>query len=241
MNIFLFTFVLINGSLILTSFLRENNYIMLTHEQIWRAIDRLATTFGYSPSGLAKKSGLDPTSFNKSKRNGPDGKPRWPSTESISRVLAATGATMSDFIALVQDFDEPPSLSSAIPVIGFAQAGAKGFFDEEGYPKGDSWDEVHFPTFNSANDEGIYALEVSGDFMEPLYRSGDVLVVSPKSKIRKGDRAVIKLNNGEVMAKEIVRQNSKLVEIKSINPAHENRKISTNEIVWITRIIWVSQ
>lgn len=74
---------------------------MLTHEQIWCALDRLATTFGYSPSGLAKQSGLDATSFNKSKRHGPDGKPRWPSTESISRVLAATGATMSDFISLV--------------------------------------------------------------------------------------------------------------------------------------------
>ncbi len=214
---------------------------MLTHEQIWRAIDRLATTFGYSPSGLAKKSGLDPTSFNKSKRNGPDGKPRWPSTESIARILAATGATMSDFIALVQDFDDMPPLSTSIPVIGFAQAGAKGFFDEEGYPQGDSWDEVHFPDFKVANDDGIYALEVSGDSMEPLYRKGDTLVVSPKSKIKKGDRAVIKLTSGEVMAKEIVRQNSAGVELKSINPTHENRKIPTNEIIWLARIIWVSQ
>ncbi len=214
---------------------------MLTHDQIWRAIDRLATTFGYSPSGLAKKSGLDPTSFNKSKRHGPDGKPRWPSTESISRILSATGATMSDFIALVQDFDQPPSLSSSIPVIGFAQAGAKGFFDEEGYPSGDSWDEVHFPDFNAANDEGIYALEVSGDSMEPLYREGDILVVSPKSKVRKGDRVVLKTIGGEVMAKEVVKQSARQIEIKSINPAHENRKIPTGDIVWIARVIWVSQ
>lgn len=214
---------------------------MLTHDQIWRAIDRLATTFGYSPSGLAKKSGLDPTSFNKSKRHGPDGKPRWPSTESISRILSATGATMSDFIALVQDFDKAPSLSSSIPVIGFAQAGAKGFFDEEGYPSGDSWDEVHFPDFNVANDEGIYALEVSGDSMEPLYREGDVVVVSPKSKVRKGDRIVLKTTGGEVMAKEIVKQTARQIEIKSINPAHENRKIQMGDIVWIARVIWVSQ
>jgi phage repressor protein C with HTH and peptisase S24 domain len=214
---------------------------MLTHEQIWRAIDRLATTFGYSPSGLAKKAGLDPTSFNKSKRNGPDGKPRWPSTESISRILAATGATMADFLALVQDFDQPPSLSSSIPLIGFAQAGAKGYFDEEGYPSGDSWDEIHFPDFSAANDDGIYALEVSGDSMEPLYRAGDKLVVAPKSKVRKGDRVVIKTTEGEVMAKEIVRQNTKQVEIKSMNPAHENRKIPTSDIIWMARIIWVSQ
>lgn len=215
---------------------------MLTHEQIWRAIDRLATTFGYSPSGLAKKSGLDPTSFNKSKRIGPDGKPRWPSTESISRVLAATGATMSDFISLVEDVDaRNKSNILSIPVIGFAQAGAKGFFDEEGYPKGDSWDEVRFPEFNAADDDDIYALEVSGDSMEPLYREGDVLVLSPKSKTRVGDRVVIKTTGGEIMAKELTKQNSSRVEIKSLNPDHENRKIPASDIVWMARIIWVSQ
>lgn len=214
---------------------------MLTHEQIWHAIDRLATTFGYSPSGLAKKSGLDPTSFNKSKRIGPDGKPRWPSTESISRVLGATGATMSDFVSLVDDLKNQKPLSSSVPVIGFVQAGAKGFFDEEGYPKGDNWDEVHFPEFNATNDDGVYALKVNGDSMEPLYRTGDILVVSPKSKTRIGDRVIIKTTNGEVMAKEIVKQNSKRVEIKSINPEHKNREIPTTEIVWIARVIWVSQ
>ncbi len=73
----------------------------LKHEDIWAGIDRLASAFGYSPSGLAKKAGLDPTSFNKSKRTSPDGKPRWPSTESLSKVLAATDATMSDFIELL--------------------------------------------------------------------------------------------------------------------------------------------
>ena len=76
---------------------------MLTHEKIWLAIDRLAKAFGYSPSGLAKQAGLDPTSFNKSKRLSPDGKPRWPSTESISKILAVTGASMTEFMSLIED------------------------------------------------------------------------------------------------------------------------------------------
>ena len=215
---------------------------MLTHEQIWRAIDRLATSFGYSPSGLAKQAGLDPTSFNKSKRIGTDGKPRWPSTESISRILAATGATMSDFISLVDDIDRQNRKSGLlIPVIGFAQAGAKGYFDEDGYPQGDSWDEVRFPEFNASDDDEIYALEISGDSMEPLYRKGDVLVLSPKAKIRNGDRVVIKTTKGEVMAKELAKQSAAKIEIKSLNPDHENRKIPANDIAWMARIIWVSQ
>ena len=47
---------------------------MLTHAQIWTALDRLAARAGLSPSGLAKKAGLDPTTFNKSKRITPDGR-----------------------------------------------------------------------------------------------------------------------------------------------------------------------
>lgn len=212
---------------------------MLTHEQIWRAVDRLASTFGYSPSGLAKQSGLDPTSFNKSKRFGPDGKPRWPSTESISRILNATGAQMVEFVALVDEESELAQ-KKTIPVIGFAQAGSFGFFDEQGYPDGDSWDDIEFPEFES-KDDGTYALRINGDSMEPLYRQNDILVVSPKSSVRKGDRVIVKTTNGEVMAKELVRQNESLIELLSLNPNHENRKIPQNEISWIARILWVSQ
>jgi orotate phosphoribosyltransferase len=77
---------------------------MFSHAQIWQGLDKLAAKHGYSPSGLARAAGLDPTSFNKSKRISPDGKPRWLSTESLSKILHVTGSTMSDFIALL---DQP--------------------------------------------------------------------------------------------------------------------------------------
>jgi len=63
--------------------------------------DRLAERYGFSASGLAKKAGLDPTSFNRSKRLGPDGRPRWPSTESIAKILHVTGASVEEYIALL--------------------------------------------------------------------------------------------------------------------------------------------
>lgn len=214
----------------------------LTHDSIWRAIDRLATTFGYSASGLAKQAGLDPTSFNKSKRISAEGKPRWPSTESISRILAATGATMSEFLSLIDDSDGLTRKdASVIPLIGFAQAGAKGFFDEDGYPAGDAWDEVRFPDVGTAQDEGVFALEINGDSMEPLYREGDVLVVSTAQPVRRGDRVIVRTVKGEVMAKELVRQTASKVELKSLNPDHATRALSTGDISWIARILWVSQ
>jgi phage repressor protein C with HTH and peptisase S24 domain len=216
---------------------------MLTHENIWSAIDRLAAAFGYSPSGLAKQSGLDATSFNKSKRFSADGKPRWPSTESVSRVLAATGATMSDFLSLMDgngDISPRNIKSGFIPLLGFAQAGAEGYFDEDGYPAGDAWDEVRFPE-TDLNTAGAYALEISGDSMEPLYRNGDVLVASPTNAFRKGDRVVVRLTNGEVMVKELVRKTASKVELKSLNTRHANRVIPANDVSWIARVLWVSQ
>ncbi len=71
---------------------------MLTHSSIWSAIDALATEHGLSVSGLARRAGLDPTTFNKSKRISRDGKPRWPSTESVAKILNATGATLPDLV-----------------------------------------------------------------------------------------------------------------------------------------------
>jgi len=216
---------------------------MLTHENIWYALDRLAAAFGYSPSGLARQAGLDPTSFNKSKRFNADGKPRWPSTESIAHVLSATGATMGDFLALM-DSDENNTLGTAshtIPLIGFAKAGQKGFFDEDGYPVGDSWDEISFPQSDMLESGATYALEVTGDSMEPLYRAGDILVISPTAKIRKGDRVVVRTIKGEVMAKELARKSPVKIDLKSLNPAHENRTLSPTDISWMARILWVSQ
>ena len=216
---------------------------MWTHDIIWHAIDRLAAAFGYSASGLAKQAGLDPTSFNKSKRFSSDGKPRWPSTESISRVLEATGATMSDFLSMMDADDELSASaikSGFIPLLGFAQAGSKGFFDEDGYPKGDAWDEIKFPENEYATD-GTYGLEINGDSMEPLYRKGDVLVVSRDATIRRGDRVVLRTRKGEVMAKELVRKTASKVDLKSLNPEHDDLSIPANDVSWMARILWVSQ
>jgi len=70
---------------------------IMTHADVWHAIERFANAHGMSCSGLAKRSGLDPTTFNRSKRWSREGQPRWPSTNSISKILASTGASIQDF------------------------------------------------------------------------------------------------------------------------------------------------
>ena len=99
---------------------------MLTHAQVWAALDRMAERAGLSASGLAKKSGLDPTTFNKSKRITADGRERWPSTESIAKALAATNSSIDSFVQLIGD---GPRGAQSMPLLGLAQATTSGAFD----------------------------------------------------------------------------------------------------------------
>ena len=208
---------------------------LLTHSQVWTALDRLAERAGMSPSGLAKRSGLDPTTFNKSKRITADGRERWPSTESVSKALAATNSSIDAFVQLIGDGAR--SLQS-VPLLGLAEAGSSGHFDESGLPAGRGWDEVALP---QAADEHAYALEISGDSMKPAYRDGDIIVVSPGTPIRRGDRVVLKTSDGEVMVKELKRRTSRALELQSLNPAHADRTLDADEVAWIARIVWASQ
>jgi phage repressor protein C with HTH and peptisase S24 domain len=208
---------------------------MLTHDEIWTALDRLAERGGLSASGLAKKSGLDPTTFNKSKRVTPDGRERWPSTESVAKALAATNSSIDSFVQLIGD---SARAAQSVPLLGFAQAGSGGHFDDNGFPSGKGWDEVALP---SVNDEHAYALEISGDQMKPAYRDGDVIVVSPSTPIRRGDRVVVKTRGGEVMIREMKRRTAKTLELQSLNPGHADRTLAAADVEWIARIVWASQ
>ncbi|MCB4823262.1 S24 family peptidase [Roseicella aerolata] len=215
----------------------------MTHEDIWRALDALAAESGLSASGLARKAGLDATAFNPSKRIGADGRARWPSTESVAKVLAATGAGFAEFAALVTGAPALPrggrmAVGRRIPLIGLAQAGGEGYFDDGGYPVGGGWDEISVPEIADPN---AYALEISGESMEPVFRDGDVVIVSPGAPVRRGDRVVVRTLKGEVMAKELKRQSAKRIELRSLNTAHPDYSFELPEIAWMHRIVWATQ
>jgi phage repressor protein C with HTH and peptisase S24 domain len=210
---------------------------MLKHADIWQAIDRLAARYNLSASGLARRAGLDPTTFNKSKRITNAGKQRWPSTESIAKILEATGATLAEFVGEIGDRTQN-SLIRRIPVIGYAQAGNQGIFDDSGTPVGPGWGERAFPQIN---DPRAYALKISGDGLAPVYRDGDTIFVSPGAAVRLGDRVVLRTRHGEVMVMELHRQNARKVELAALNRAHPDHTLDSREIAWMARIVWVSQ
>lgn len=211
---------------------------MFTNQQLWRAIDLLAEQKGLSLAGLARAGGLDVTLFNFSKRKGPDGRDRWPSTESLSKMLNGTGTPIEVFMSLLTKASGYGSNGPTIPLIGMAQAGTGGFFDDAGFPSGGGWEEINIPR---VDDENAYALEVSGDSMEPVYRQGDVLIVSPNSNCRRGDRVVAKTLGGQVLFKILKRQTAKTIELESFNPDHKDITFEIDEMDWVARVLWVSQ
>ena len=211
---------------------------MLSHARIWAAIDRLAAANGLTASGLARRAGLDPTTFNRSKRTAGGGRPRWPSTESIAKILDATGTDIAHFLEFsAVERQGGTSATGDVPVLGLAQAGAGGYFDDSGLPVGVGWERVAFPG-TSGN---VFALEVNGDSMMPLYRDGDTIIVARDVACRRGDRVVVKTSKGEVMAKVLNRRKAGSVELLSLNTDHPTRTLSLGDVAWMARIIWASQ
>lgn len=210
---------------------------MLKHADVWRAVDRLAKEYGYSASGLARRAGLDPTTFNKSKRITREGKLRWPSTESVAKILTATGASLGEFVSYINE-GEGGGVYRNIPLVGQAQAGKNGYFDDAGYPTGAGWDEIPFP---GLGDPHAYALEISGESMEPVYRDGDIIIIAPQANIRRGDRVVVKTKGGEVMVKQLRRRSARAIEVQSLNPAHDDRTLLVEDVEWVARVVWASQ
>ncbi|MDH3662271.1 MAG: helix-turn-helix transcriptional regulator [Alphaproteobacteria bacterium] len=210
---------------------------MFTHPQVWAGIDKLAKEKGWSASRLAREAGLDPTTFNRSKRHTNQAKPRWPSTESLAKILDATSTSLETFVALM--FDESPTdrslPSERLRSVGFFDAGQAGLFDESGFPIGEAWDEIDFP---GISDKHAFSLEVQGDKMLPVYRDGDLLVISPSASIRRHDQVILKAGAGELLAGSLSRRTAQRLELESFAEGSEKLTFALKDVIWLSRIIW---
>ena len=213
---------------------------MFTHDEVWHGIDRLARERGLTASGLARRAGLDPTTFNPSKRVTKQSKPRWPSTESLAKILNATETSLDDFVALMADRprDAAPLTSHRLRCIAMDQAARPELFDEAGFPVGQAWDEIDFPNLE---DPHAYALEVRGDGFLPTYRDGDLAIVSPTAGIRRRDRIILKTKAGAILAGTLLRRTAQRIEIAPFPTDLEPQVLPVKEVAWQARIVWVSQ
>ena len=208
---------------------------MFSHSQIWQALDRLAEANGLSASGLAKAAGLDATSFNKSKRATPNGKPRWPTTESVAKCLDATRTSLEDFAGLLHGIQPSRRI---IPRIDLDRAGDRGLFDNSGHPLADGWEETDIFRIS---DRHAYALRITGNALLPAYRDGDTVIVSPGSSLKPKDRVLVKTTGGDCVIRLLQRETATSTEFALVSPPHSTHIVDHHDIEWMARIVWLTQ
>lgn len=214
---------------------------MLTHSGLWYALDEIARRNDLTPSGLARLAGLDSTALNKSKRVTSEGRLRWPSTESVAKILQVTGTSLEMFSALAADHSPRPnpSIVTAAPFITqvFLQEQAR-----QGGPKDIQemvqWDHIAFPV---PHGQFVYILEVSGNTLEPYYSDGDLLAIAPEAPLRRGDRVLFASQDGRIGARKLVRKTLESYEFRGLMPGDNPLIMAEQELLWVHRIVWVSQ
>ena len=206
----------------------------MQHGDIWRGIDLLARTHGLSTSGLARLAGLDATAFNKSKRLPKDGRPRWPSTESISRALEAVGADFGEFADLVTG-----QCGTSVPLFRYTDADLSGAFDASGMPARDGSERVRIPS--DEDGKAWFIIEIGAVELDRTYRSGDRLIVSRLAPLRPKDRVLIKPVSGDLITGLLVRNSDTHIELTAPADRASNRTLAWTGCDWIARILWVSQ
>ena len=193
------------------------------HERLWAAIDAIAARHGLTPSGLARRAGLDATAFNKSKRFTVDGRPRWPSTESIAKILGATGSDLGELVRLIDRHVSAPHPSAARAVTPtFA-----GFHDDGGLD-------------GTRHGTEPVSFRVVAPGMPPLYRTGDVLIVAPAETPRSGDRVVLRIDDGALEARVFLGRDAAGYELAAID-GEERQTIAAERVTCLARILWASQ
>jgi phage repressor protein C with HTH and peptisase S24 domain len=213
----------------------------MKHEDVWYAIDTLAANYGVSTSMLAKLAGLDPTTFNKSKRIGKDGKKRWPSTESLAKVMEVTGCGMNDIVPLIEDNSDA---GDYVPLLDIHQIKKTELFDNKGNlnESGTSLDGLDMSSFYG---NGNFALEINGNELSPFYYDGDVLIISSQASIRKGDKIIIKKADKIIIAGIFIKQTAQAIFISQdidLERKNDNEiRLEKSEIEWFSRVMWVSQ
>jgi len=214
---------------------------MLSHERVWAAIDALAERNSLSASGLARRAGLDSTAFNKSKRLSRDGRPRWPSTESIAKILEATGADLTDLVRLVTG---PPGDEgrTAPPIVPFLEAegtAAIGFAEAAPAAAGSAGAGATMAFPGSA--EALFAFEIDEAAASPPYRCGDVLVASTAVPVRRGDRVLVRTRDGRIAARLFLTRNGRSTEFAAPTGRRGRLRLPSADVIWMARILWASQ
>lgn len=205
---------------------------MFDHDDIWRAIDTLAKEKGYSTSGLAKQAGLDPTTFNKSKRRTANGKLRWPSTESISKILFVTGTNTEEFTSYLTG-KAAKTHRFTIPHIEEKKAKKQSILSDQKELLKTEMDSIVLLPIDK---DRLLSFEITSNDFDPIYPPNTVLVVDLDEAPRKDDRVLIKTKKRQIVLGSLKRNTANCLYLNE-----DDQEIDQNDIEWFGRILWASQ
>ena len=209
---------------------------MLTHENLWIAIDTLARINGFSTSGLAKKAGLDPTIFNKSKRISIDGRLHWPTTESIAKILVVNKSSFGQFASIVHD------KAGQGDYINLPQAKLSGLQGKTAFinPNGHIDPDLRIKHIDSTGiDSQSFTVKINTNSYAPMFEKKSSVIATTNGGIRKSDIAIIALTSGKNIIAKIHKLSSHIVEINLLEDSNETHSIILNkDILWMARILY---
>jgi SOS-response transcriptional repressor LexA len=161
-----------------------------------------------------------------------------PSNQNLGKIAEKLGVTVEFLLGETRDGEAKPSAlkehggpywgtSNMAPIVSWASAGSARAFLDQGS------DVEHIAT--NCKDPNCYALIVEGDSMEPNYRRGDVLIVTPRIEPVNGDLVVAKNHNEEVFFKIFHRSGSEgaTVRFTSYNPAYPVLEYKSTDFYFI--------
>ena len=207
----------------------------MKYDTVWSAVDNLAKSLGMSPSGLAKKSGLDSTTFNRSKRKRPDGKNRWPSLDSLNKVFEFCNITFEEFYKYGET-DNPPENLNTIPYIKLSGV-SKREYCQDGEICTANWETICFPD----GTKNLYAMEIDNTDYAPLYKFGTTLILAKHSEIRRNDRVAVFKKDGAFLLAEFIRRKPRTLELQNLTAPEESFSENIDDILFLSRIVWASQ
>jgi len=204
---------------------------MITAEQIWLLIDRMAEREKLSRSALASLAGFDRTSFNPSKRVRPDGMPRWPSTEVIARLLDSTGTDASELGAMLAPSPPVPQRLPCADLDGLSS----GDFDENGFHAGEAWRRI---PFTERGHPRTLAFRVTDKSLEPVFPQDSVLIAAPARRPDPGDRLIMVPREGPAQIRHLTARPPRAVTVRPVVGDGDEVTIPLRDIRWLYRIRW---
>lgn len=155
---------------------------MVKQETFWESLEKIAEREGIALSTLARQAGLDKTSMLPSKRYNLNGAMKWPSTETIGRVLNSLNISVQEYGAILAGTADAKVSLPAVTLSDLKEAWTGLGVKEEC-----KWSEI---MLGSPRGKNNWVVLIDSD-RDPILPEGTTVVADDDTEPRPNDRVVV--------------------------------------------------